>query len=947
MIDQTYISIDLETTGLNPKLDEIIEIGAVKFTGNEITGTFNSLINPLCTVPYRIRVLCGIDQAQLDTAPTFSDIADEFNTFAEGHSIVGHNISFDLGFLEGKGFKTANMVYDTWELSTILLFQQPDYSLASLTKELGLSVPQHRALPDALAAKDLFVRLLDRAIALDLTTIEELVRISEKSDWEQGLFFRELLKFKTKSAFVATGDANLKDNDYGITIRGEDDESPLVARAEIIPLDIESLSNILEPAGVLAQSLPDYEHRPGQVCMMQAVSQALSNNEHLIVEAGTGTGKSVAYLLPSIIFALENSVPVVISTNTINLQEQLIGKDIPALLQTLELWPDRPMKRPKVVQLKGRANYICMKRYNALRANDSLSGDEAKLLARITVWLRSTKTGDRAELNIHRNEFASWDKLCANLDESIEKQCPYLLKGACFLYQARQAAENAHLIVVNHALLMSDMIADAKILPHYDHLVIDEAHHLEDEATNQLGYQVTQWDLFSYVNRFEQKTEGQRYSGLLAWLRDCFRGSTVSVARQRQLNQLTESLSTSIDRAQLYIPQFFDRLRDFIQSNTHGNGEYSRYLLLTPANRTQPAWSRVMLAWEDLSLVFKDIADDLGRLHDSFENLSDNRISGYEHLLLELSLLFFRSHELYQQLMALITYPESGSIYWLSLNNQNSTIGLHATLLSVAQVLENSLFSTKDCVILTGATLSTEGNFEYVKDRLGLEHANELILGAPFDYPASTMIYIPSDIPDPNSKNYQKTLESTLIELCSTCQGRTLVLFTSHTALRTTKSAIQTPLEENGILVLGQGVDGSPKQLLSTFKANPKAVLLGTSSFWEGVDISGDTLSVLVIAKLPFNVPTDPIFAARSQLFDNPFYQFSIPQAAIRFKQGFGRLIRSKTDRGALVLFDKRLQTKGYRSAFFDSIPQCTVVKGTTQELPLAISQWLDKDRSA
>ncbi len=945
-MNQTYVSLDLETTGLNPEIDEIIEIGAVKFQDDQVIETFHSLVNPRRALPYRIQVLCGIEQSQLDAAPVFSELADGLSSFIEGRPIVGHNISFDLSFLAQKGIKPTNATYDTRELATIFLFQQSDYSLSSLAKQLGLSPPQHRALPDAMATKDLFVALIDRALRLDLATIENLVNLAEKADWELVRFFREVLAVKAKTAFSAGGSTKTTGGGDRATIWGEDGEQPLTARPERTPLDIGNLRNILEPGGVLARALSGYEHRPGQIRMMEAVARALNSSEHLIVEAGTGTGKSIAYLLPSIFFALGNGVPVVVSTNTINLQEQLIGKDIPDLLQALELWQDPSVENLRVVQLKGRANYLCLKKYEILQASYRLSLDEVRLLARIMVWLLATQTGDRAELNLGNSELSAWNKLCAQFDEHLEGQCPHRQRGTCFLHRARHSAENAHLIVANHALLLSDMVADAKILPPHDHLIIDEAHHLEDEATNQLSSQVTQWDLFNYLNRFKQEMEGQRRTGLLAWLNDCFRGSSVALSRQRQLKQLAESLREHVDKAQLRVSQFLDIVRGFIESHAANQGGYDRYLLLTWAMRTQPRWSKVEIAWEDLNLALKDIANDLDRLYLGLENLADSKVWDYDYLMLELSSLFCRNDELRQQIDSLVSRPEADSIYWLAISGQTNAVELHIAPLSVARVLEKSLFSSKDCVVLTGATLSTEGTFEYIKRRLGLEYVSELLLGAPFDYMTSTMIYLPYDIPSPSSTGYQQAVERALIELCRTYRGRTLVLFTSHAALRTTHAAIQGPLEEEGILVLGQGVDGSPKQLQAALKANPETVVLGAASFWEGIDVVGEALSVLVIARLPFNVPTEPIFAARSELLDDPFNQYAIPQAAIRFKQGFGRLIRSRNDRGALVIFDKRLQTKSYGSAFLDSIPLCTVVRGSSQELPSRVARWLGRDQN-
>jgi predicted DnaQ family exonuclease/DinG family helicase len=944
---QTYISLDLETTGLNPDTDEIIEIGAVKFQGEQVIDTFHSLVNPQRPLPYRIQLLCGITPTELADAPAFSDIASELISFLDTEPIVGHNISFDLNFLAKKGIKPANPTYDTYELSTILLFQLSDYSLASLTKHLGLSTPHHRALLDATATKELFVALLDRAYQLDIPTVEELVRLAEKADWQLGSLFREILKFKAKTAFSESRSPKSSKGEYKKTLWQRTDKQPLTPRAEKIPLDIENLSQILESNGLLAKDFPAYEHRPEQVRMTQAIAQALNNSEHLIVEAGTGTGKSVAYLLPSIFFASQNNVSVVISTNTINLQEQLIGKDIPDLLRALDLEQNPAIKDLRAVQVKGRSNYLCLKRYESLRVRERLSLDEAKLLARITVWLLSTQTGDRAELNLGGGESSAWGKLCAEFDERLEARCPHKQLGTCFLYKARQTAESAHLIVVNHALLLSDMVADNKILPPYIHLIIDEAHHLEEEATRQLGHEITQWDLFNHFNLFRQEISGQRSTGLLAWLDDCFRGSTVALSRQRQVRELADSLSDNVDKARNRVSQFFDRLRDFVESHASDQGDYDRTLRLTPSTRAQPGWSRVEIAWEDLNVVLSAIADDLDRLFTGLEDLAENKVSGYDYLMLELSSLLFQNKELRQRIDSLISHPDADSIYWLTINSQTDAIGMYSAPLNVGRLLEKSLYSSKECVVLTGATLSTEGTFEYIKGRVGLEFTGELLLGSPFNYLNAAMIYIPNDIPEPGSVAYQQAIERALLDLCRAAQGRTLVLFTSYAALRATQAAIQAPLEAEGILVLGQGVDGSPKQLLATFKNNPQTVLLGTASLWEGIDVVGEALSVLAITRLPFNVPTEPIFSARAELFDDPFNQYAIPQATIRFKQGFGRLIRSKTDRGAVVILDRRVQSKRYGSVFLDSIPLCTVVRGPSRDLPTAVTKWLKGEQKS
>jgi DNA polymerase-3 subunit epsilon/ATP-dependent DNA helicase DinG len=926
---ETCVSLDIETTGLDPEMDEIIEIGAVKFTGNEVVDTFQSFVNPGRQLPYRIQVLCGIGQPDVDEAPLFAELTGPLRSFVQDCPIVGHNVPFDLGFLQQKGCGFGNTTYDTYELAILLLFQQPDYSLATLAARQGLSIPEHRAVADALAAKELFLALVQRASELDIATLEESPFLTKGLEW------------KARTAF--SGDTRPQRSTSDETHLWREDGERREPHADRTRLDVDDLSRILDADGLLAQALPGYEHRPGQIRMMKAVAEAFNDGEQLIVEAGTGTGKSIAYLLPSIFFSTHNDLPVVISTNTINLQDQLMAKDIPDLMRALELRMDDPIRGLKAVQLKGRSNYLCRRRYESLSQSDGLTLEEAKVLARIRVWLSWTRTGDRSELSMSGNEFGTWSKMCAQLDERVEARCPHRQRGTCFLHQARKTAESAHVILVNHALLLSDLVAEGRILPPYDHLVIDEAHHLEDEATSQLGFEADQWELFEYLGRFRRETGGQRPTGLIPTLNDCFRGSNVAPSRQRQTRELAESLDNLVHKAHDQMSQFLGKLRDVVENHASDRGDYERHVRLTPSARAQPGWSSVEIIWEDLSMVIGDIADHLDQLYTSLADLDDNKVVGYDHLMTEVPALLSKGNELRCQIGSLVSQPEPEGIYWLAMERQTGAVGLHIAPLSVGALLEKSIFSSKESVILTGATLSTENTFEHIKGRLGLLYPNELMLESPFDYLGSTMVYLPDDIPDPGRPGYQEAVQELLLDVCQASRGRTLGLFTSHAALRATHAAIQAPLEEEGILVMGQGVSGSPKQLVAALKANPDTAVLGASSLWEGIDIVGEALSVLVIAKLPFNVPTDPVFAARCEMFDDPFNEYGIPQAAIRFKQGFGRLIRSRNDRGVVVVVDRRVQSKKYGSAFMESIPLCTVVRGPSHRLPDAIRGWLDR----
>jgi DNA polymerase-3 subunit epsilon/ATP-dependent DNA helicase DinG len=820
------------------------------------------------------------------------------------------------------------------EIADILLPRLSDRSLTGLAKQLEIPCPvQHRALADAKTAKEVFLALLNKASELDLQLIAEINRATAGIDWSWRSFFLDIERSKIGAVSLWDWGREASKIEFVPLSADSGREEPLVPKDIIEPLDLDRLTTILGQDGPMAKAFIAFEHRTGQVSMMQAVAQSLNESQHLIVEAGTGIGKSIAYLLPSIFFALCNNARIVVSTNTINLQEQLMNKDVPDLLQVLGIMQDQTPLNLRVAQLKGRRNYLCLRQWNSWRKTPSLSQEEVEFLARILIWLSSSSTGDRAELNLAWNEDTLWNRVCASEDNCTPEQCTYY-KNGCFLYHARREAEKAHLIIANHALLLSDLVKN-KILPEYSHLIIDEAHHLEEEATEQLGYEIGQQDLLDFLSRISGR------GGVLFQLENSLRIISIAPLRREEIEQKVASLAERVKTAQSQVSRFSDILTYFLRLHMKRQWEYEYQLRLNEKVRHQSEWAEVEVSWENLSLQFGGVETDLSELYSMLESLPDSEDSNLGALMAELISLQQQVWGLRSQLNSFVSSPETNTIYWISLRGQDDTPRLHAAPLHVGQALQESLFWQKDCIVLTGATLSTEGNFEYMKERLGLKGANELMIDAPFDYVTSVMIYLPEDIPEPERPEYQRKIGQSLVELCRATQGHTLALFTSRAALRATHAAIQPPLEEEGILVLGQGIDGGPKRLLDTFKTDPRTVLLGTASLWEGIDVVGKALSVLVIARLPFKVPTDPVFSARSELFDDAFNQYLVPQAVLKFKQGFGRLIRSKHDKGVMVVLDRRLQTKPYGRAFLQSLPKCTVRSGRLRQMPQTVVKWL------
>ncbi|MFQ5858585.1 MAG: ATP-dependent DNA helicase, partial [Anaerolineae bacterium] len=500
-----------------------------------------------------------------------------------------------------------------------------------------------------------------------------------------------------------------------------------------------------------------------------------------------------------------------------------------------------------------------------------------------------------------------------------------------------------HILIVNHALLLSDMLSDNLVLPAYEYLIIDEAHHLEDQATNQLGFEIQRSDIESILTTLGEKGQSSR-PGFLGDIGGRIQRSKLPTRARQHAAEHIQTQQRTIQRLENHLYQLFNALERFAEEQmeeTRRPGSQEYHYRLTSSMRIQPAWDDVTIAWDNMRIAFDRLIDGLARLYTSLADDEAQSVPQREAVMGELAGYSRRLKELQAGLDAIITEPAPDDIQWLTWYPQWDRLSLNSAPLHVGETLDQHLFANRVSTILTSATLQVNESFDHIKDRLGMWHVRELSVGSPFNFRASTLLFVPTDIPEPGQPYYQKTVEKVMVELCEAIQGRTLALFTSHSQLQTTYRAIGRPLGRAGIAVLGQGLDGSRAHLLETFKEGSDIVLLGTRSFWEGVDVVGPALSCLVIARLPFDVPTDPVFAARSETFENPFMEYAVPQAVLRFRQGFGRLIRSKTDRGVVVLLDKRVLTKRYGHVFLDSLPACTVRQGPLHELPEVAAKWI------
>jgi DNA polymerase-3 subunit epsilon/ATP-dependent DNA helicase DinG len=654
----------------------------------------------------------------------------------------------------------------------------------------------------------------------------------------------------------------------------------------------------------------------------------------------------MAYLAPAARFALQRGERVLVSTNTKALQDQLILKDVPDLQRALEAEGAAPLK---AVVMKGRSNYLCLRRWFAHEKQPYMSPQDAGLRAKVQMWLPLTESGDRAELRLTGDEELEFNRVSAEGEACNASRCVYQQRNQCFLFRARRNAENAHLVVVNHALLLSDSGDASSILPDYERLIVDEAHHLEDQATSQFGVTIPELAIAELVDTF-LRNDGPIVAGILTEAAATLGRAAFDERAQRKAAEARDRLQTAqglATRLRTASMEFFSRIRGLCeQAGTQDTG-YGRTLRITPAIRRTPAWAEIEVAFDRLNQQLLDFEDllrwYLAAVHEQHPDEHDDESpqDPFEDLEIEIGAGIDRGLELSANLADIILSAAQDRVYWASISATVNRLSLNAAPLHVGDLLRSTLFERMSSVVMTSATLTTDDSFAYVKDRLSFGEAEETILESPFNYRKSALLYLVDDIPEPNQPGYQPMLEQALVEIGSALQGRTLVLFTSHAALRATHRAIKQPLADAGITVLAQRADGSPRQLIEQFKSTSRTMLLGTSTFWEGIDVVGSALSALVIAKLPFAVPSDPIVAARSEQFEEPFKQYSIPQAVLRFKQGFGRLIRSTSDKGICVVLDRRTISKRYGSSFVQSLPHCTVRVGPAEEIADSAVNWI------
>ncbi len=917
------------TTGPLPDEDGILETAFVRVKDGQETEFKTFLANP-GQIPVTTKKLTGLDEKRLagkkgprkTVEQTLSELGDG--------PVVVHDAEVFMQFLDALYLPPPEQIYDSRELAQIILPECRDFSLTSIAQKLDIApANMYRGLDLARLTRSVWEGLVMQTEEQPGQVAAALKKLADMAEtplaWVFAKAANRQLGFELSNGSTPGLETVIKDH-TDIYEQAQQYEKPEPGEEH---LNTEKICAMLEKNGAVGRHLKNFEPRREQISMTEKVCEALNHAMHMMCEAGTGTGKSMAYLLPAIAWACQNDDKVIVSTNTKNLQEQLYDKELPFLKELLG-------DRFRTAILKGRSNYLCVRKLlNVLQyCERELSGpEEAASLLPVISWASSTKNGDMSECSgfmAQNRAYALKPMVTATGDECRGRACRFINK--CFVKRARTLAQLSDIIVVNHALAFADVALDMPHLPDCRCFVFDEAHNIEDVATGASTVASDGLAFYRICRRLWRKGKDGAGSGLVSTL--------MGLINKHLPAKGALSRETALDMAQGVveaIEELGDNVRCFFD------------LLSEPFDRLPAREDKIMLndcrptidKKGRLGEEAAQLAEACRKLRKRCKNLSECLRANEKHFgkagefAQDLEGQSNRVEEAINDLEFILEREDENYVYWLerTRSGKRTFYALKAAPLEIGPFMRTFFFDEMRSVILTSATLRVEKKFDYVKERLGANHLTEeqfmcMAFGSPFNFTQQTRLCVPTFLPDAGGRrdmSYDEELSSFLIDLLRGTTGRSLVLFTSYSLLDTVYERIKRPLERVNIPLLAQGKDGSRRVMTALFKENVGSVLLGTQSFWEGVDVLGESLSCLVLTKLPFHVFTDPLVQGRIQHLRecniDPFRHYTLPQAVINFRQGFGRLIRHRSDRGVVVVTDRRLVTKTYGRSFLGDIP--------------------------
>jgi predicted DnaQ family exonuclease/DinG family helicase len=968
-----FVVVDLETTGLDPTENKIIEIGVVRYVNGQEEEKFEQLVNPEVPIPDFITKLTGITDKDVEKSPLINEVFDSLSSFLGNAPIIGHQINFDASFLEyhlrnkyndfsnwdkeSQRFKyLSNSRMDTLFLSRIFLPFLHRFKLSTVAAYFGIDLERaHRAIDDARATGHIFLELTERVFGCDQQSLRLITRLLYRNSSRVKNYFQPILEAKINDNIETSPATIPEDITYAkqfFNIIGEADYETQSSEMEIDnqPIDETIITNYFTNDGNLAKAINSFEEREQQITMAKLVTNSLNNVEFLTVEAGTGTGKSMAYLLPAVEWASqnrENRERIIVSTNTKNLQEQLFFKDIPTIYAISN-------KKFKAVLLKGKSNYLCLDKWKStmIDMDQRLTPSERSRILPLLLWANQTQTGDISEntgFQLNQN-LGLWAKLIAENNYCPGRSCKYF--NDCFLMKARNGARNADIVVVNHSLLFSDLVTDNSILGEYRNLIVDEAHNIEKTAGDYLGIKFNWW---SFRNTYYKLYEEQpRKTGTLVQLEFRMSKSNLPEYLLEKLYKKISRLKTECIGLKRCTNSFFSELSQNLREKYQKTNENGFEETKIRYHQNFKFYSQVSDQIDDLKSAMRYTKKRLADLLEIFPELHHDSFQFQDQIHREL-ISIETDLEILQHAFDFCLEGDSDQhVYWLELasRRESTDINFNAVPLNIAELLKKSLYDGLNTAVFTSATLTVADSFTYFKNRVGLnlidsQKVNSAILGSPFDYDNQIMLGVSDYLGDPRSDNFSNQLADLISGIHKKHPTGMLALFTNYSTLNYLFNKLKLYFEGEKILLLAQGKSGSRTNIINQFREFKNSILFGTDSFWEGIDVPGEALELLLITKLPFDVPTEPLIAARmekiKQSGGNPFMDYAVPEAIIKFRQGFGRLIRHKGDFGAVLVCDNRLSRMQYGLQFLNSLPVEAKIFRDQSDLMSGLNEWFSK----
>ncbi len=925
-----FVALDLETTGLDAEIHRIIEVGAVRFRNGKEVDVFEQLVNPGEPLPPFITELTGLTDDDLQSQPPFSTVAKKLLEFIDTSPIVGQNVSFDLGFLASEGRRLDNTkgrrnpfsfskheVLDTAQLCRIFWPEWPRFGLALLAERFGIEqVSKHRAVADARTTGSILCKIIEQ---LPHRVWEEMAR--DLAYLSRGTFHRSE-RFFIRLEELAAGIEPPED----VVRQFEQVADTHEKMAEELP----SLEEVFDEQGLLEKVLLNYELRPAQLQMAQAVKASLEQNEILLCEAPTGVGKSLAYLIAAALWTVDNTDEarqVFVSSHTKALQEQLHRKEMHTL---------HDLRIPiRSAILKGRKNYLCCRRLRSVirEAPAQLSDEDRLRLMPLIRWAATTTNGDISEIGSFRPETAPWlwAQVCSDATSCSRSNCG-TSKG-CFYRIAQERASKAQIVFINHALLFSDPARFALKPAPFRKFVLDEGHHIERAAASAASIEL---DSFRFRSALMWLLEERADRGLLTRLSSAL---SRKAASNNEAKKLTMELREHTANLYSAIRSCFDELASVLPSKEAVGISKIRFRHGDRIHQTlSEQGNSLLLQWREFIGEFQKLLRLLS------ESTGEDSIS--RELLLELRSSLERLSETEQALQRIFDATDDEWVYWTQthMNNRGRIVSLHGCPILIGTVLENNFWPLVDTGVVTSATLATDGMFEHCKTNLGLEDVpkerlSETILTSPFDLKEQMRLFAPVYFPNPRGQSdaWMSHIRQLITEVMRRQRRGTLVLTTSLKLLDYLATELTPIAKAEQRTLLAQGRDGAPAKLLEEFRKRKDAILLGAANFWEGIDVVGEALEILIVTRLPFDVPTEPWIASRLDKFSDAgvdaFQKLSLPEAVLRLRQGLGRLIRHRDDRGIAIITDSRVFTTRFGALIRSELPVEAIAVTSPDEL--------------